>query len=196
MKTHSDIKRLFSDMQEHPEKYSDEQLEAMMADLDRSPDANAAWKNWEEKTRSSFFTDLRSSLPKIAASFLAVAFLGVLSFAGYRVISETRGNGQQTVVDTLSDKKPIAIEYLPGDTIYRFENIRLDSILSIVCRHYGKKVEFHSKPARAIRLYTTWHSTQALADFVDIMNEFDGLKLVAEQDTLFVESVEFEECVQ
>ena len=30
-----DDKQLFFDMQEHPERYSDEQLEAMMAELDK-----------------------------------------------------------------------------------------------------------------------------------------------------------------
>ena len=33
-----DDKKLFFDMQEHPENYSDEQLEAMMAELDKEPD--------------------------------------------------------------------------------------------------------------------------------------------------------------
>ena len=40
-------RRLFLDMQEHPENYSDEQLEAMMDDLDSELDAQAAWKRFE-----------------------------------------------------------------------------------------------------------------------------------------------------
>lgn len=39
-----DDKKLFFDMQEHPENYSDEQLEAMMAELDKEPDTEAAWQ--------------------------------------------------------------------------------------------------------------------------------------------------------
>lgn len=39
-----DDKTLFFDMQEHPENYSDEQLEAMMAELDKEPDIEAAWQ--------------------------------------------------------------------------------------------------------------------------------------------------------
>ena len=70
MKTSLEKKRLFLDMQEHPESYSDEQLEAMMADLDRQPDAEAVWervkaesekceKNNTAAANASFFT-LRS----------------------------------------------------------------------------------------------------------------------------------------
>ena len=43
-----DHKRLFLDMQEHPENYSDEQLEAMMDDLDSDLDAQAAWERFEQ----------------------------------------------------------------------------------------------------------------------------------------------------
>ena len=39
-----DDKQLFFDMQEHPERYSDEQLEAMMAELDKEPDAETEWQ--------------------------------------------------------------------------------------------------------------------------------------------------------
>ena len=39
-----DDKHLLIDMQEHPENYSDEQLERMMAELDKEPDTEAAWK--------------------------------------------------------------------------------------------------------------------------------------------------------
>ena len=46
-----DEKQLFFDMQEHPERYSDEQLEAMMAELDKEPDTEAAWLLLNEELR-------------------------------------------------------------------------------------------------------------------------------------------------
>ena len=42
-------KRLFLDMQEHPENYSDEQLEAMMDHIDRVPDVDGAWERFEKR---------------------------------------------------------------------------------------------------------------------------------------------------
>ena len=41
-----DMQRLFLDMQEHPENYSDEQLERMMTDIDRESDTDAAWQRF------------------------------------------------------------------------------------------------------------------------------------------------------
>ena len=52
MKHSDDKRRLFFDMQEHPENYSDEALEQMMAELDRETDAEAAWRHMTERCDS------------------------------------------------------------------------------------------------------------------------------------------------
>ena len=192
-----DDKWLFLDMQEHPENYSDEQLEQMMAELDREPDTEAAWKRFEKKSKksySSLFT-LHSSFDRIAAVFLVAAFLGVLSFAGYRVLSYKRitDNGQQTT-DTLTVKtERFYVDVQEGDTIFRFENIRLDSILAVVSRHYGRQVVFRDKAPQHLRLYMTCHTTQSLDEFVEMLNMFDGFKLSQKFDILFVDSDEKKE---
>lgn len=47
----SDYKKTrFLDMQQHPENYSDEQLEALMAELDQPVDAEAAWEEFSKKS--------------------------------------------------------------------------------------------------------------------------------------------------
>ena len=43
------LQRYF-DMQEHPEKYTDEELEAMMDELDRLPDVEQAWLQVMERS--------------------------------------------------------------------------------------------------------------------------------------------------
>jgi hypothetical protein len=80
-----------------------------------------------------------------------------------------------------------------GDTIFRFENIRLDSILAVVSRHYERQVVFHSKQPQQLRLYITCHTTQTLDEFVETMNMFDGFRIVQDFDTLHVESDEKKE---
>ena len=39
-------KKMFLDMQEHPEKYSDQQIEAMMDELDQTADTETAWRRF------------------------------------------------------------------------------------------------------------------------------------------------------
>ena len=80
-------KRLFLDMQEHPENYSDEQLEAMMDHIDRVPDADGAWERFEmrevavRKRGSGMQRWLR-----FAALFAGAAFIVGISFATIRIV--------------------------------------------------------------------------------------------------------------
>ena len=211
----SDDKQLFLDMQEHPENYSDEQLEQMMAELDKEPNAKEAWLQLNEKmseerrvkseesklpsaphsnSHSSLFT-LHSSLRKFAAAFLAAAFLGVLSFAGYRAFSDWHGTARSHVEADTSMVKTERFVYdvQNGDTIFRFENIRLDSILAVVAKHYNRQVVFRDKAPRHLRLYMTCHTTRSLTEFVEMLNMFDGFRVSKEFDTLFVETDERKE---
>ena len=194
MRTSMDRKRLFLDMQEHPENYSDEQLETMMADLDCKPNTEAVWervsRDSSSQTRHSSLFTLHTSLQRYAAAFLLAAFLGVLSFAGYRAIRgmhETAPN--KVMADSLEARKPsLFYEIQNGDTIFHFEDIRLDSILSIIGGHYHRQVVFRDKASQGLRLHMTCHTTNTLNDFVDIMNMFEGFKISQNFDTLFVDS--------
>jgi hypothetical protein len=44
-------RQLYFDMQEHPERYTDEQVKAMMDELDREPDTEQAWQEWVESEK-------------------------------------------------------------------------------------------------------------------------------------------------
>ena len=61
MQTPDKKKLMFLDMQEHPEKYSDEQMEAMMDELDQMPDAGTAWQKFESSNSPAPFTQLAES---------------------------------------------------------------------------------------------------------------------------------------
>ena len=46
MKTNDHNKELYRDMQEAPDKYSDQEIEAMMDALDKEPDVDEAWQQF------------------------------------------------------------------------------------------------------------------------------------------------------
>lgn len=192
----SDDKDLLLDMQKHPENYSDEQLEAMMDDLDREPDAEAAWQRLFERTAAGSVRPAARQgggwrvAQRIAATFIAACSLGVFSIAGYRAFVGFRTVPQS---EPKADTQPVRTQrfyydVMDGDTIFRFENIRLDSILAIVGRHYGRTVVFKAAPPRSLRFYITCHTSQTLNDFVETMSMFDGFDIRQEFDTLFVET--------
>ena len=204
-----DDKKLFFDMQEHPENYSDEQLEAMMAELDKEPDTEEAWLLLNEELRmkneeslaettavanSSLFT-LHSSLRRGAAIITAIAFLGIMSLASYRAFfyKTTTDNGQRTTDTTAVKTERFYVDVQDGDTIFRFENIRLDSILAVVSRHYERQVIWGDKAPAHLRLFITCRTSHTLREFVDMMNMFDGFRITQDLNILYVESDEKKE---
>ncbi len=129
-----DKKQLFHDMQEHPENYSDEQLEAMMADIDRKPDAEAAWQQLEEKIMNdelqmtndeynspashesnsySSFVIRHSSFQKIAASFIAVLLITGVAFATIRLLAPVKMT--EVPVLTEQEQKMLMAFRVPAD---------------------------------------------------------------------------------
>ena len=197
-----DDKKLFFDMQEHPENYSDEQLEAMMAELDKEPDTEEAWKKLTAPLRlpQRGETKSRKASPlgevwKGAAIFIAIAFLGLMSLAGYRAFSyKTTTDKRQRTTDTTAVKtERFYVDVQDGDTIFRFENIRLDSILAVVSRHYERQGIWGDKNLARLRFYITCRTSHTLREFVEMMNMFDGLRITQDLDILYVESDEKKE---
>ena len=197
-----DDKKLFFDMQEHPENYSDEQLERMMAELDKEPDTEAAWQKLTAPLRlpQRGETKSRKASPlgevwKGAAIFTAIAFLGIMSLASYRAFfyKTTTDNGQQTTDTTAVKTERFYYDVQDGDTIFRFENIRLDSILAVVSRHYERQVIWGDKAPAHLRLFITCRTSHTLREFVDMMNMFDGFRITQDLNILYVESDEKKE---
>ena len=163
-----DHKRLFLDMQEHPENYSDEQLEAMMDDLDSDLDAQAAWERFEQTMGPAVKPSHRWL--RIAAIFVGSLFLAGIAVAAWMSLTP------EVATPAQHDEMPVA-----------FDNVPLDSILAVVSAHYGKAVSFRNADLRGMKLIMTWQPDASLADFLDRLNAFDGLSLSLQSDTIVVE---------
>ena len=73
-------KQLYRDMTEEPEKYSDQEIEAMMDEIDQMPDVEEAWHLLSEKLRvknqrSLALYTLHSSFKKVAAILIGIIFI-------------------------------------------------------------------------------------------------------------------------
>ncbi len=123
---------------------------------------------------------------KIAAVFIVVAFLGGLAWAFVPLL-----RSQHTAEPTQPTKvsAPSLQGRAGGESSISFSNLRLDSILTIVAAHYNCEVCFRDTTAQALRLSTVWDREDSLAVFLQTLNEFDGLRLTDERDTIFVESL-------
>lgn len=128
--------------------------------------------------RPSFFQ-------KIAAVFFVAAFLGGLVFAAYHVLFPHTDLHDTSIA--LRRDAPDSEDKNETDSLIRFSDVRLDSILSVVSKHYGKQVCFRDNKPKAMRLITTWNTADSLGAFIEHINMFDYMHLTLMEDTIFVD---------
>ena len=192
MQTPDEKKQMFHDMQEHPEKYSEEQIETMMDDLDRLPDVDTAWQKFCAAANSSLFT-LHSSLHKVAASIIGILMLTGIAYAAVHIISHNAGVDEraqtQEVQNINSPKNDATAETLTADSIPQtriFENTPLDEMVSEIAHYYNKVADIQSEEAHELRLYYKWEPKDSLESVIDDLNHFDRVNLAIEDDKLIV----------
>lgn len=191
------------DMIEHPERYTEQQINELLADEEMR-------KHYDVMVRLRGAYDVKREAPlltppqgggwtvdgfkKIAAIFVAAAFLGALAwaFVPRLYFRQTAVPPQLTKVSTPLPTR----EGQGGESAISFSNLRLDSILNVVAAHYNCEVCFRDSAAPAMKFITTWNPEAPLAAFIDHLNMFDGLHLTLRDDTIFVESTNDEEGAQ
>ena len=189
MHTPDKKKQMFLDMQEHPEKYSEEQIETMMDDLDRLPDVDVAWQEFQQTGQSSPRRWL-----KAAASIIGVLMLSGIAYAAVHIISRNAGVDEETPTHEVQNiNSPLnddaIVETFTTDSIPQtriFENTPLDEMVSEIAHYYNKVADIQSKEAHELRLYYKWDPKDALENVVDDLNHFDHVNLAIEDDKLIV----------
>ena len=186
MQTPDKKKQMFLDMQEHPEKYSEEQIETMMDDLDRLPDVDVAWQEFQQTGQSSPRRWLKAAASIMMLSGIAYAAVHIIS-RNAGVDEETPTHEVQNINSPLNDDA--IVETFTTDSIPQtriFENTPLDEMVSEIAHYYNKVADIQSKEAHELRLYYKWDPKDALENVVDDLNHFDHVNLAIEDDKLIV----------
>ncbi|MBQ9649913.1 MAG: hypothetical protein IJV25_05775 [Prevotella sp.] len=109
----------------------------------------------------------------VAAVFIGVLMLSGISFAAWQL------RNQGAVKTSSSETHNVATlqKNETRDSIVHFDNVRLDSVLTIVGKHYGRIVIFHNEQSRHIHLYTKWDTTAPLNQIIDRLNDFEKVSI-------------------
>lgn len=189
METNEKLMMLLRLMDE-PEAMTEAQLQELLADEEvremygLMSDCKKVYKRMNSERMKNKKYELLFTFRKIAAIFLAVVFFGGLAFAAYHFLSS------KTEKQSVEVTAPSITGRAEGESSpIRFSNVRLDSILTVVAAHYNCEVCFRDTTAQALRLSTVWDREDSLAVFLQTLNEFDGLRLTDERDTIFVETL-------
>lgn len=196
------------DMIEHPDRYTEEQMQELLADEDvrkhyqmmvwlrESQDPSRSSLKEREK-RPSPTSPLKGeafSLPlrvvrmgRYAAAFVGAVVMAGLLFAAMRPFFNIHNEERTDTLAQVTKSLPLGEGQGDGSAL-RFDNAPLDSILTVVAQHYGKVVQFRNEEVRTMRLIMTWQPTDSLSSLIGRLNLFEGLQLTLQADTLIVET--------
>lgn len=185
----------FLKMQENPEDYTDEQLEAMMDSMDEVPDVEDEWTKFEvvhlhedNSSRNYVWTK------KAASVIVAILLMGIAYAASVAIgimpnvfsahnesgqLDETSSHIQTSTSQPQTHKtsKPLVL----------FDNVTLGDITSEFSTYYNIKVEFKDAKAKDIRLYFNWDKSASLEDNIAVLNAFEKINIRLKDNTLIVE---------
>ena len=199
------------DMTEHPDRYTEDQMQELLADEDvrkhyqmmvwlrESQDPSRSSLKEREK-RPSPTSPLKGeafSLPlrvvrmgRYAAAFVGAVVMAGLLFAAVRPFLNSPSEAENA--SSAGDEAPSLTEGqgegLLQEGLVVFQDAPLDSILTVVAQHYGKVVLFRNEEVRTMRLIMTWQPADSLGEFIGRLNMFEGLQLTLQADTLIVET--------
>lgn len=182
-------------LMDEPEAMTEAQLQELLSDeevrkaYDVMADCKKLYQKPQQKPLSVKWLQLGQRF-RIAAVFLgAVLFCGLAWAIIPRIISSHTDSPQSAQVSTPLPRSG------GEESSVRFDDVRLDSILTVVSTHYGKAVSFRDEEAKGMKFIMTWDPDMPLSDFIDGLNLFDGLSLTLQRDTIFVETTEDKESI-
>ena len=191
METNDKLMTLLRLMDE-PEAMTEAQLEELLSDeevrtaYNLMADCKKLYQKPQQEPLSVKWLQLRQRF-RIAAVFLGAVLLCGLAWAIIpHIISSHTDSPQPAQVTAPLPHR----EGQGGGSLSRFDDVRLDSILTVVSAHYGKAVCFRNEEAKSMKFIMTWDPDMPLSDFIDGLNLFDGLSLTLQRDTIFVETAE------
>lgn len=188
---------LLFQMMEQPQAYTDQQWQEILADeecrelyglIAKTQSAFDAQKDIDDETIDTEWKRLTVSANRrwlrVAAMFIGILLISGIAVAAIYMIQSRSKQPTENNVEASSQHSTLSPQ--PEETTVRFSNTPLDSVLSVVGTHYGHTVCFRDEALRGLRFTIAWDSVQPLSTFLNDVNEFEGLQLVDERDTIFV----------
>ena len=131
---------------------------------------------------------------KIAASFIGVLLASGIAFAAIQVVRNiSTSKPQLPTTEQTTDIEPVTsrpVETVKADTIPAepcvFNNVPLDSMLTVIAAAHQAKVEFENEAARGLRFHFVWKREDSLTRIAEKLNTFDAVNIVVEDKKLIV----------
>ena len=192
------------DATEHPEQYTDEQLEELLSDEECADyyrlmcDAASAYAATHTETDEELEAEWQRlqhrgarpvlfSIRKIAAVVIAILALTGISYAAVSLMTdhEDTPSTNTEMTETPSSLPDSPTE--PADTVQTFQNVELQDILTAVAAHYQLQTEYRNEQSRHVRLYIKWNKSEGVETMLERLNKFDKVTLTLSDNKIIVE---------
>ena len=192
MKTDDHNKQLYRDMQEAPDKYSDQEIEAMMDDLDQVPDADEAWQQFVQQHISSVRP--MHTWRKVAAMVIGILTLSGIAIAAVHIVQHYQKPEAPQVAETTAVNSQLSTpnsQLEMSDTIVKsrpvvFDNVTLDSIAKNIATYHHLDMDLQNEQASQFRFYFVWDKEDRLQEVIEKLNMFEQVNLAVEDGKLIV----------
>jgi ferric-dicitrate binding protein FerR (iron transport regulator) len=203
--------KMLLDMQEHPEQFSEQELEQMLSDaeaqelMEATAQLKRAMKNDEFSISEQEIEDewqafaanhLAEQKPqrtwlKIAAMFIGVLFMTGIAFAAIHIIKQNTGAQEMKQVEQPVIQQPVSTATVNNDTIAQtepviFDNVTLDSVAKEIADYHHIEVDLQNELAKQLRFYFVWKQDDDLQEVVEKLNMFDHVDMTIENGKLIV----------
>lgn len=187
-------------MTEHPQDYTDEELQQMMSDPDMRAyyelmvcaEAGFAMKRNEttkETTRSKIIP-LHTRLFKVAAIFIGILMLSGIAYAAYHFAfaGDSKSPTQEVRIANSNQRENThQQEQSSSEVVRTFQNAELQQILKELSDYYHVDVEYRNEQVRHIRLYTKWDTTAPLKQMIERLNSFEKVNVRLNDNQIIAE---------
>ena len=199
---------------EHPDRYSDAEIDALMNDREvqevydliskakdcahkpGTPDVDAEWRDFAKSERIGRF-GFGSFIRRNSAAVIIGVLATVAAVAAGISISVSHNKNNSANI-TLASMKPTEknIDKTGNDSevklpakpveIIVFKEETLGKILSDVADYYGASIEFKNEEAKDLRLHVKWDQGKTLAETIDILNNFEQIDITLSDNNITV----------
>lgn len=207
----------FLDTQEHPEKFSEEELQEILQEGDdfvklkstlmeerasnADLDIDAEWKKFSESHEGK---STSSRWIRIAAMFIGFVFAAGVAFAAMASLGIIRNPFVKTETAVVNTKKSVPKKTaaktikVNNDTITQqaepaksvtkaFDNATLAEIMQEIGKYYHVEIVFANNDAKTIRLYFKWNQSKSLDENIAILNSFNQIDITRQDNTITIE---------
>lgn len=173
---------------------SNDKLEELLRQMyteDPQVDIDEEWQKFEAK----HFAPKRKSWGwmQIAALFIGVLMLSGIAYAAIHLAStrteEDKISLRQETAKTSDSQQgqPSVTDSTMTVTNVKFENTRLDTMLTDIATYYHHQVEIRNEALHELRLFYRWDRKASIESVIDELNNFEQLHLTLEGNTIIAQ---------